>query len=201
MRSGQSESAGVVAGNSGFGCEASGVGSVADAAGLDIGEYGAKPAQVEAALLGHVVDQVAAAGGQHRFPLAAQLAEFRDTGILPVDLDVQSLGDQAEVGEMQEEHRAVEGRPEIACRRKLRMQEFAKAVASARGDAVDRAHAAPSHALVRDGGEQAGFGKLAHGVVERADIDIGKALDHGLGQTPLDLVGVKVAAVKHAQNI
>jgi hypothetical protein len=34
---------------------------------------------------------------------------------------------------------------------------------------------------VGDRSQQATFGKLAHGVVESADVYIGKALDHGLG--------------------
>jgi hypothetical protein len=54
---------------------------------------------------------------------------------------------------------------------------------------------------VSDRAYQAGFGKLPHGVVERANIDIGKTLDHSLRQTPFDLVRVKVAAVENAQNI
>src|SRR5580704_12381865 len=98
---------------------------------------------------------------------------------------------------MQEEHRAVKILPEVAFGGKLRVQQFAKAGAPARRYAVNRTHAAPSHALVSDCGKQAGLGKLAHGVVERSDIDIGKALDHGLGQTPLDLVGMKVAAMQN----
>jgi hypothetical protein len=66
---------------------------------------------------------------------------------------------------------------------------------------IDGAHAAPSYALLSDRAEQTGFRKLIYGVVERADIHIRKALDHGLSQTPLDLVGVKVASVKNAENI
>jgi hypothetical protein len=78
------------------------------------------------------------------------------------------------------------------------MQQFTEAVASAGSDAVDGAHAAPSHALVGDGGQETAVGKLAHGIVEGADIDIGKALDHGLGETALNLIRMKIASVQDA---
>ena len=84
--------------------------------------YGAEPAQVEAALLRHVLHQVAATGGQHRYPLPMQFPDLRQPRILPVDLGAQSLGDQVEVGEMQEEHGAVKSLPKVAFGAKLRVQ-------------------------------------------------------------------------------
>src|SRR6516165_5166818 len=142
---------------------------------------------------------MAAAGGQHCRPFPAQLPDLREPGILPADLRAQGLGYQVEIGEMQEEHWAVKSLPQVAFGGKLRVQEFMKTVASARSDVVNGTHAAPSHALVGYRGYQAALGELAHGVIKRADIDIGKALNHGLRQTSFDFVGVKVAAVQNAK--
>jgi len=119
------------------GCEAGGVRGIANPSGLDIAEHRAEPAQVEAALLGHVLDQVAAAGGQHGDPLPAQFANLRQPRPLPVDLRPQSLGHPLAVGEMQKEHGAVKRLPEVAFSGKLRVQQFTKAGASARSDALN----------------------------------------------------------------
>jgi hypothetical protein len=112
-----------------------------------IRKYRAEPAQIEAALLRHVLHQLTAAGGQHRCPLPTQFPDLGQARIPSLDLDAQSLADQLQVGEMQEEHGAVKSLPEVAFGGKLRVQEFTKAVPSARSDPVHRTDAAPRHAL------------------------------------------------------
>ena len=75
------------------GCQASWCGGIANASGLNIGEYRAQPAQVESALLRHVLHQVAATAGQHRCPLPVQFPDLCQPRLLPVDLPAQSVGD------------------------------------------------------------------------------------------------------------
>jgi len=44
------------------------------------------------------------------------------------------------------------------------------------------------------------LGQLPNRVIERADLDIQIALDHRRLQAALDLVGVHILAMEHAQN-
>ncbi len=69
-----------------------------------------------------MLHQVAATGGQHRYPLPMQFPDLRQPRIPPVDLGAQSLGDPVEVCEMQEEHRAVKSLPKVVFVSKLRVQ-------------------------------------------------------------------------------
>src|SRR5262252_7814095 len=106
----------------GLGCEASRVRCVANASRLHVDKYPAEPAQVEAALLRHVLHQMATTGGQHRYPLPMQFPDLGQPRILPIDLGSESLGDQVEVGQMQEKHWTVESFPKVAFGGKLRVQ-------------------------------------------------------------------------------
>src|SRR5262249_1984971 len=58
------------------GCEPGGIGGVANATGFHIGEHGAQPAQIETALLCHVLDEMSAPRGQHGCPSAIQFFEL-----------------------------------------------------------------------------------------------------------------------------
>src|SRR5579862_4019516 len=53
---------------------------------LHIGENRMEPPQVQAALLGHVLHEEAAAGGKHLCPLPAQPPDLNKTRILSADL-------------------------------------------------------------------------------------------------------------------
>src|SRR5258708_1596304 len=92
---------------------------------------------------------------------------------------------------MQKQHRAVERVRNRTLCLKLRAQQFLESPFSFHRNTVDGAHAAARHALASYRGNEAGFGELTNRVIERADVDIGIALDHGVAEAPLDLVGIK----------
>ena len=82
----------------------------------------------------------------------------------------------------------------------LRVQEFLESPFSLRRNPVNSPHAAARHALAAHLGDEAGFGQLTNRVIERADVYIGKALDHCVAEAPLDLVRMQIAAMQHPQN-
>ena len=80
------------------------------------------------------------------------------------------------------------------------MQAVAELGPAGGRDAVDRAHSAARDALLRDRRDQPVLFELPDRIIKRADVDIDVAFDHRRFEPALDLVGVKVAAVEHAEN-
>jgi hypothetical protein len=83
---------------------------------------------------------------------------------------------------------------------KLSEQKFLKALSALGSEAVNGPLSAASDPLTRFGCDIARLGQLAHGIVKRADIDMGVALNQGVMKSPLDFVGVQVATVESAKD-
>jgi hypothetical protein len=84
---------------------------------------------------------------------------------------------------------------------KSAQQKLLKPPSALRRDSVNRAFAPARNLLPRFRRDIARFGQLPHSIIEGADIDVGVAFDQSVIEPPFHFVGVKVTAVKDAEDI
>src|SRR6187549_444348 len=86
----------------GTGAQPGGIGDIADATGLDVGEQGFGPGAVEPPLLFDMAEQVLTAGRDDRRKLLPDRLELGDEIVEPRQLAAEAAFDNGGIGEMEE---------------------------------------------------------------------------------------------------
>jgi hypothetical protein len=113
---------------------------------------------------------------------------------------MQYLGYSWQIGQIEEEQSWINGLRHGSLFLKSLQQKLLKPPSALRGDSVNRALAPARNLLPRFWCDIAGFDQLPHGIIEGADIDVGVALDQSVIEPAFHFVGVKITAVKDAED-
>ena len=113
----------------------------------------------------------------------------------------QELGYGWQLGEMEKEESRIDRLGHGSFFLKSIESKLLKAVPALRRDLINRAFAAARDLLRRFWCDIARFDQLPHSIIKGADVEVGVALDQSAIEPPFNFVGVKVAAVKGAEDI
>ena len=112
----------------------------------------------------------------------------------------QQVRDQGQVAELQKKHRTIKRLSNRSLGGELLVQKLLKSPLATGRNSVNRAHTAAGDTLLSNRVDEPVLLQLSYRVIQRTNVHIRVALDHGVSQAALDLIRVEIAPLMDAKN-